>query len=101
MIGLELTDVSKMLPIGLRQIAATFDQRLQGSLAALLGAVLLWKHNVLIGFTEYNRNVVRLEPPLICERGHIDSLIDAIDNVLSRGIASIVSDYVRYIRFGS
>jgi acetylornithine/succinyldiaminopimelate/putrescine aminotransferase len=101
MIGLELTDVSQTLPVGLRQMAATFDERLQGSLAALLGALLLRKHNVLIGFTEYNRNVLRLEPPLICQRAHIDSLIDAIDNVLSRGIAGIVSDYVRYVRFGS
>jgi acetylornithine/succinyldiaminopimelate/putrescine aminotransferase len=101
MIGLEMADVSQTLPIGLRQIAATFDERLQGSLAALLGALLLRKHDVLIGFTEYNRNVIRLEPPLICQRAHIDGLIDAIDDVLSRGIASIVSDYVRYIRFGS
>ena len=101
MIGLELADVSQTLPIGLRQIAATFDERLQGSLSALLGALLLRKHNILVGFTEYNRNVIRLEPPLICQREHVDLLIDVIDDVLSRGIASIVSDYVRYIRFAS
>jgi acetylornithine/succinyldiaminopimelate/putrescine aminotransferase len=101
MIGLELADVTQTLPIGLRQIAATFDEKLQGSLAALLGALLLRKHDILVGFTEYNRNVIRLEPPLVCQREHTDCLIDAIDDVLSGGIASIVSDYIRYIRFGS
>jgi len=42
-----------------------------------------------------------LEPPLICQRVHIDLLIEAIDNVLSRGISGILSDYARHVRFRS
>ena len=101
MVGLELADVSHTLPVGLRQVAATFDERLKGSLAALLGALLLQKHDALVGFTEYNRNVIRLEPPLICQREHIDLLIEAIDDVLSQGIIGIVSEYARFVRFRS
>jgi acetylornithine/succinyldiaminopimelate/putrescine aminotransferase len=101
MVGVELADVSQTLPVGLRQIASTLDERLQGSLAALLGALLLRKHGVLVGFTEYNRNVIRLEPPLICQRVHIDLLIEAIDDVLSRGLSGILSDYARHVRFRS
>ena len=101
MVGLELADISRTLPLGLRQVAARLDERLKGSLAALLGALLLQKHDVLVGFTEYRRNVIRLEPPLICQRGHVDLLVEAIDDVLSCGIAGIISDYARYVGFRS
>ncbi len=46
-------------------------------------------------FTEYNRNVVRLEPPLICERNHVDQFIEALDEVMSRGIVKIVMDFIK------
>ena len=39
---------------------------------------------MLVAFTEYNRNVIRLEPPLICQREHVDRFVDAMDKVLSR-----------------
>jgi ornithine--oxo-acid transaminase len=98
MIGLELVDASQALPIGLRQIVATFDEKLKGSLAALLGALLLEEHDVLVGFTEYNRNVIRLAPPLICQREHVDVLVKALDQVLAGGVAGLVSDYLRRVR---
>jgi ornithine--oxo-acid transaminase len=47
-----------------------------------------------VAFTEYNRNVIRLEPPLICERSHVDDFINAFDEVMSRGIVRIVKDFV-------
>jgi ornithine--oxo-acid transaminase len=101
MVGLELADLSRTLPAGFRHVAATLDGRLKGSLAALLGALLLQEHDVLVGFTEYNRNVIRLEPPLICQREHIDLLVEAIDDVLSRGIVGIVSDFARFVTLRS
>ncbi len=45
---------------------------------------------MLVAFTEYNRNVIRLEPPLICQREHVDRFVEALDSLLSRGIVSIV-----------
>ena len=49
---------------------------------------------MLVAFTEYNRNVIRLEPPLICERAHVDQFIAALDDLLGRGIVRIVKDFV-------
>ena len=48
-----------------------------------------------MAFTEYNRNVIRLEPPLICTRENVDDFITALDEVMSRGVVKIVTDFVR------
>ena len=82
MIGIELANFSKTLPMGLRQAASLLDEKLKGSLAALLGSLLLREHDILVAFTEYNRNVIRLEPPLICQREHSDALIQALESIL-------------------
>ena len=60
-----------------------------------LGSLLLRDYNVLVAFTEYNRNVIRLEPPLICEPAHVDQFIAAMDDLLGRGVVSIVKDFVK------
>lgn len=52
-------------------------------------------HGVLVAFTECNRNVIRLEPPLICEKQHVDEFINALDEVLGRGIVKIVKDFIK------
>jgi 4-aminobutyrate aminotransferase-like enzyme len=49
-----------------------------------VGSLLLADYDILVTFTEYNRNVIRLEPPLICEAGHVDALADAMDDLLGR-----------------
>jgi len=70
------------------------DDKLKGSLPGFIGSHLLRDHGVLVAFTEYNRNVIRLEPPLICEKSHVDDFITAFDEVMSRGIVRIVKDFV-------
>ncbi len=95
MVGIEFADLSQTLPIGLRQIVSALDEKLKGGLSGFIGSLLLKEFNILVAFTEYNRNVIRLEPPLIVQQGHIDTLIAALDNLLSRGIARIVTDYTR------
>ncbi|WP_199194694.1 aspartate aminotransferase family protein [Phyllobacterium phragmitis] len=95
MIGLEFHDFSKSVPVVLRPVLAMLDDKLKGSLPGFIGSHLLRDHAVLVAFTEYNRNVVRLEPPLICERAHVDQFIAALDEVLSRGIVRIVRDFVK------
>jgi acetylornithine/succinyldiaminopimelate/putrescine aminotransferase len=64
-------------------------------LTGFIGALLLSDYDILIAFTEYNRNVIRLEPPLIVERSHIDRLVESLDDLLSRGVTRIVLDYLR------
>lgn len=95
MVGLEFQDFSQTMPIVLRTMVAMLDDKLKGSLSGFVGSLLLRDYGVLVAFTEYNRNVIRLEPPLICRREHVDQFIDAFDNLLSRGIVAIVKDFVK------
>lgn len=94
MVGLEFQDFSQTLPFALRPVVSVLDDRLKGSLSGFVGALLLRDHDILVAFTEYNRNVIRLEPPLICRPEHVDSFVDALDELLGRGIVRIVKDFV-------
>ncbi|PXA96892.1 aspartate aminotransferase family protein [Nostoc sp. 3335mG] len=95
MVGLEFHDFSQTLPLMLRPVVAALDDKLKGSLPGFIGSHLLRDHGVLVAFTEYNRNVIRLEPPLICTREHVDQFITALDEVMSRGVVKIVTDFMR------
>ena len=95
MVGLEFRDFSQTLPMVLRPIVSMLDDKLKGSLSGFVGSLLLRDYGVLVAFTEYNRNVIRLEPPLICQREHVDQFVDALDGLLARGIVSIVKDFVK------
>ncbi|WP_024897649.1 MULTISPECIES: aspartate aminotransferase family protein [Brucella] len=95
MVGLEFHDFSNAMPIVLRPVIAMLDDKLKGSLPGFIGSHLLRDHGVLVAFTEYNRNVIRLEPPLICGRAHVDEFIAALDEILGRGIVGIVKDFVK------
>lgn len=93
-IGLEFQDLSQTLPLVLKPLVAAIDDKLKGSISGFVGSLLLKDHGVLVAFTEYNRNVIRLEPPLICKAEHVDEFIAALDEVLSRGITGIVKDFI-------
>ena len=93
MIGVEFHDFSQTLPFGLRHIVSVLDDKLKGSVCGFVGSLLLRDYDILVAFTEYNRNVIRLEPPLIVTREHIDTFVGALDDLLGRGITRIVTDY--------
>jgi len=95
MVGLEFQDFSQTLPFMLRPVVSVLDDKLKGSLSGFIGALLLRDFGVLVAFTEYNRNVIRLEPPLICSKENVDEFITALDTLLGRGIVSIVKDFVK------
>lgn len=95
MVGLEFDDFSRTLPAVVRPMVAVLDEKLKGSLSGFVGALLLRDYDILVAFTEYNRNVIRLEPPLIVSRENVDTFITALDSLLSRGVVSIVKDFVR------
>ncbi|MDP4593618.1 MAG: aminotransferase class III-fold pyridoxal phosphate-dependent enzyme [Beijerinckiaceae bacterium] len=94
MVGVEFEDISRTMPFGLKQMVSLLDDKLKGSICGFVGALLLKKHDVLVAFTEYNRNVIRLEPPLIIGKEHVDRFIASLDDVLSGGIVGIVKDYI-------
>jgi len=95
MIGIEFTDVSEAMPFGVREIVALLDDKLKGSLCGFTGALLLRDHATLVAFTEYNRNVIRLEPPLICGAEHVDAFLKAFEEILAAGVTKIVARYAR------
>jgi acetylornithine/succinyldiaminopimelate/putrescine aminotransferase len=94
MVGLEFHDISQTLPFGLRQAVSFLDAKLKGSLCGFVGSLLLRDYDILVAFTEYNRNVIRLEPPLIVEAADIDRFLACLDSLLSRGVTGIVKDFI-------
>ncbi len=98
MVGLEFADFSQTLPFGVKQAVSMLDAKLKGSLCGFIGSILLREYGILVAFTEYNRNVIRLEPPLIAERKHVDEFCEALDDLLSRGIVRIVTDFIMGLR---
>jgi len=94
MVGLELQDFSQSMPAIVRPMIEMLDDKLKGSLVGFIGALLLRDYDTLVAFTEYNRNVIRLEPPLICESQHIDWFADSLDDLLGRGVIGIVKDFL-------
>ncbi|KQT57557.1 aminotransferase class III [Aureimonas sp. Leaf460] len=95
MVGIEFQDFSRTLPFALRPMVALLDDKLKGSLSGFIGALMLRDHDILVAFTEYNRNVIRLEPPLICTEQQVDQFVDALDELLGRGIVGIVKDFIK------
>ncbi len=95
MVGIEFTDFSDTLPFGARQVVSLLDDKLKGSLCGFTGALMLRDHNTLVAFTEYNRNVIRLEPPLIAKEEHIDAFLKSFEELLGMGVTRIVSRYAR------
>ncbi|MEO0545734.1 MAG: aminotransferase class III-fold pyridoxal phosphate-dependent enzyme, partial [Pseudomonadota bacterium] len=94
MMGLEFHDFSRTMPAAVRPMLAVLDDKLKGSLSGFIGSALLRDHDVLVAFTEYNRNVIRLQPPLITTKEHVEKFITAFDTVLSGGVVKIVKDFV-------
>ena len=95
MVGLEFHDLSQTLPAVLRPAISMLDDKLKGSLSGFVGALLLRDYDILVAFTEYNRNVIRLEPPLVCRREHVDEFIAGFEGLLDRGIVGIVRDFIK------
>jgi ornithine--oxo-acid transaminase len=95
MIGIEFQDLSDTLPFGMRQMVALLDDKLKGSLCGFTGALMLRDHNTLVAFTEYNRNVIRLEPPLIASAEHVDAFLKSFEAILDSGVTGIISRYAR------
>ncbi|WP_217602348.1 aspartate aminotransferase family protein [Chitinophaga sp. GbtcB8] len=95
MVGIEFHDFSHAMPLHLEKIISTLDEKLKGSLCGFVGSILLRDHQILVGFTEYNRNVIRIEPPLIITADEVNTFINALDEVLSRGLARIVLSYIK------
>jgi ornithine--oxo-acid transaminase len=97
MVAIEFADISQLLPASVGKVLSILDGPLRGGLCVLVGSLLLAEFGILVAFTEYNRNVIRLEPPLLVDAAHVDTLIDALDSLLARGLTGMVVDYLRLV----
>lgn len=95
MVGLELQDFSQTMPGMFRGVLSKADEKLKGSLCGFLGSILLRDYDILVSFTEYNRNVMRLQPPLIVSEDEIRRFISALENLLGKGMTAIGARYVK------
>jgi acetylornithine/succinyldiaminopimelate/putrescine aminotransferase len=95
MVGIEFADLSETLPFGVRQMVSLLDEKLKGSLCGFAGTLMLRDYNTLVAFTEYNRNVIRLEPPLIAGPQHIAEFLRVFGELLDLGVTKIVTRYAR------
>jgi ornithine--oxo-acid transaminase len=95
MVGIEFQDISQTLIYPLTNMLSLLDEKLKGSVCGFVGSILFRDHNILVAFTEYNRNVIRLQPPLIVVSDEIDRFVDALDEVLGRGITRIIMSYTK------
>lgn len=95
MVGIEFHDFSQTLPFGMKQVVSVLDDKLKGSLCGFVGSLLLKEHDILVAFTEYNRNVIRLEPPLIVTREEVDRFVDVFEALMHSGVTKIVTQYAK------
>ncbi|WP_300064265.1 aspartate aminotransferase family protein [uncultured Roseobacter sp.] len=95
MVGLEFQDFSQTMPGLFRGVLSKADDKLKGSLCGFIGSILLRDYDILVAFTEYNRNVIRLEPPLIVTEEEVRRFIAALEKLMGRGVTAIATSYVK------
>jgi acetylornithine/succinyldiaminopimelate/putrescine aminotransferase len=95
LIGLEFRNIMDIIPGKLGSRLPQVKQLAQGGLVALIANSLLVNHKILVGFTEFNRNVMRFEPPLTFTENHADLVVKALDTILSHGIVSMVMQTIK------
>ena len=64
---------------------------------AMVAGELLNKHQIITAYTLNNPNVIRLEPPLIITKEDIDTLLNALEDILSKnkGLFSLTLSTVK------
>ncbi|MBI4177965.1 aspartate aminotransferase family protein [bacterium] len=94
MVGVEFQGIGHATLSAIKPLAAMLDDRLQGGLPGLIGALLCADYRIVVAFTEYNRNVIRLEPPLVLRREDVDYFIQCLDALLSKGPVGLVMRFM-------
>jgi ornithine--oxo-acid transaminase len=95
MMGVQLAGVSIGRLAVLRRAVRLLNRRHSRTLASLVSGLLLAEHGVLVGLSEYDRDVLLLRPPWTVTPQHVDEFVDALDELLSRGVARLARDFLR------
>ena len=81
LIGIEFTELRGTLDKLTRGLASQLSREYA---AALVAGELMNKNRIVTAYTISNPNVIRIEPPLIVSRNHVDALLQALDDTLTR-----------------
>ena len=95
LIPIEFNDISQTFGPIISTLLSSMDNKLKGSITGFVGSIMLNKYHILVGFTEYNRNVLRLHPPLITKCEHIDYFIDSFNEILVGGVVGIIKNFIK------
>jgi ornithine--oxo-acid transaminase len=96
MVGVEFAGVvAATMGRGVGLLASSFDRKLEGGLAGPVAAALLARHATLVGMSDYDRDVLRIQPPLVVRAEHVELLRERIDEVLARGPRRVVLGHRR------
>ncbi len=71
-------------PGGLLEKVAKLAEIAQENIGAMVSGVLLNEYQIITAYTLHNPTVMRLEPPLIVTREQLDTVVKALDDVLSK-----------------
>ena len=66
---------------------------LEHDLSAIIISELLNKHDVLTSYCDLDPRVLRFEPPLVITEKQLDTAVDALDKVFSRGKAALMASF--------
>ena len=77
--------------------AGTINKVSEEYYASLVAGQLMKKHDIITAYTLNNPNVMRLEPPLIVQKEHLDYALNAIEDVLAgnKGFFSMAAGALR------
>jgi len=92
--------VIEILGRGLFQgVRFAFSRNLSGTLDSLMIASvvrdLYQSHNIIVHFSGSHPDILHIMPPLVIEQQHLDRFIDALDDILSRGLIRIVGAFLK------
>jgi len=82
MIGLEFAPITKGFATAVS--AGVINKLSSNYMSSLVSVDLFRNHQVLAAYTLNNLGVLRLQPPLVIERGQIDSMIESLERTLTR-----------------
>ncbi|MDK2985199.1 MAG: putrescine aminotransferase [Clostridia bacterium] len=81
MIGIEFKENTGSLS---KLTGGLSDKLSKEYIGAMIAGELMNKHKIITAYTLNNPNVIRIEPPLIVEYNHLDTLVDALEESLAR-----------------
>lgn len=73
----------------------TFFKTLDSLLIGSVMRELYQRYNIITHISPSDPDILHIMPPLIVEQSHLDTFVDALDDILSRGLVNIVGSFIK------